>query len=258
MLVAADMRQGAVVLSGGGEMPAFETPCLCAAASGGTLACFAEREAVIFAHGVRRFFTPPPQVTRAFFARRALAALSQDGGAVCLLDAETGVLCLGVPLGGCPNDMALSPCGRYLAVSVGNEARVLDASTLRALARMPVGGEAVCACFQGGALYALIRRGEAGALVRAGRGALKRLPSAPLSLCAFGRGLMIGVSGQVLHTDQTGRILRAWSSALPVRLVAARDGAYAADPFEQRVTHYPLTGRARVIARLPAPVDLAL
>lgn len=256
MLVAADLREGTAVYRAGMREAVFAPPGLCAAALGRSLACFSFREAALFSPGPPVFFTPPPCVTRAFFARGALAALSEEGAGVYLLSAETGAPLLFAPLAACPRDMALSPCGRFAAVCARDEARVLELSPLCPRARFSTGGEAAALCFQGGALYALSGRGEGCALVKCGAGALRRFPGAPLSLCAFGRGLLVGTKGRLYHTDLAGRTLRVWPSALPTRAVPAFGGAYVCDPFEGRVTHYPAVGRARIAARLPAPTDV--
>ena len=257
MFVVADLKEGATAFGAEKRESAFASPCLCAAARGRSYACFSFHEAAIFAGGVLRRFTPPPRVTRAFFVQDALAALSEDGAGVYLLDGETGAPRLFAPLKDCPRDMAVSPCGRFLAVCARREVRLFALAPLNPFKRCPTGGDAAAACFQGGALYALTGAGEGSALVKCGAGALLRFPAEPLCLCAFGRGLLVGTKGRLYHTDIRGRALRVWPSALPVRAVPALDGAYVCDPFEGRVTHYPLVGRARILARLPAPVDVA-
>ena len=263
MTIIAAGNAGVLALDGPDWTRLSGAACACVAADGQRLACFGEKTAFMLSKNGTFAFSPPPGVCRAFFCGDSLYALSSDGDGVYRLNAATGEPLVFSPAGCFPRDIALSPCGRYIAVAggAGGEAAVLEADSLRPVhvARLP--GSAVGARFFGSDLFVLCRKeGETAALyaVKKGRAVCRRVFSeAPcaLGLCA-GR-LAAGFFGGVELLGEDCRPRRVLECPLPLRIADAPGGALIADASEDRILLLTPRGVAAAWRAPMEPLDAA-
>lgn len=190
-----------------------------------------------------------------------LCALSRETDSLCALCPENGALCLSLPAGSYPRDMAVSPCGQYLAIagSAAGEVMILN-RTLSCVQKIRVAGAAVSLCFVPGGLAVLCAVGDemlsSRLLFISPRGVTEEtaaFPHTPLCLCALpSGGLMMGCHGCVLHFNARGRQTGRLSTPLPVRIRSAKDGVLIADPYAGTV----LDGRKQIHYRGDDPEDV--
>lgn len=190
-----------------------------------------------------------------------LCALSRETDSLCAFSPENGTLCLSVPAGSYPRDMAVSPCGKYLAVagSAAGEVIILNRE-MRCEKRIKVAGAAVSVCFVHGGLAVLCAVGDemlsSRLLLISPRGVTEEtgaFPHPPLCLCPQpGGGWLMGCHGHVMRFNALGKQSGRLSVPLPVRIRPAMDGILIADPY----TGIVLDGRMHAHYRGPDPVDI--
>lgn len=190
-----------------------------------------------------------------------LCALSRETDSLCAFSPKSGNLCISAPAGSYPRDMAVSPCGKYLAVagSAAGEVMILNRA-LCCIQRIRVAGTAVGICYVPGGLAVLCAVGDemlsSRLLFVSPRGVTEEaaaFPYAPLSLCSLPNGgLMMGCHGCVLHFNPRGRQTGRLSTPLPVRIRRAKEGVLIADPYAGMV----MDGRKQVHYRGDDPADM--
>lgn len=190
-----------------------------------------------------------------------LCALSRETDSLCAFSPDHGALCLSVPAGSYPRDMAVSPCGKYLAIagSAAGEVIILNRE-MHCVRKIKVAGAAVSTCFVHGGLAVLCAVGDemlsSRLLLISPRGVTEEtgaFPHPPLCLCPQpGGGFLMGCHGHVLRFNALGRQTGRLSVPLPVRIRPAKDGILIADPY----TGIVLDGRRHPHYQGPDPVDV--
>lgn len=194
---------------------------------------------------------------------RLLCALSRETDSLCAFSPENGALFFSVPAGSYPRDMAVSPCGKYLAIagSAAGEVIILNRD-MQCIRKIRVAGSAVGLCFVPGGLAVLCAMGEetlsSRLLFISARGVTEEIaafPAPPLCLCAQrSGGCLMGCHGCVLRLNAQGKQTGRLATPLPVRIRPANEGILIADPYAGAV----LDGRRQTHYQGPEPVDMCI
>ena len=242
----ADGQRGCMLLRGDGCQRLGPPGCaLCAGL--GRVFCAGQKRCICYERETGRAlfdFSIPGGVCALEFLRERVYALSADADSLSAYSAWNGELLFSAPAGVYPRGMALSPCGRYLAVAGGaaGEILLLD-DLLQDHARHRVAGVACAVAFFPRMLGVLCAVGEmelsarfVGISQRGVAEELLALPAPPCALCARpGGGCLLGCHGMLYSLRADGKISRGMPWGYPAKIRSFRQHALICDPWQRDV-----------------------
>lgn len=220
-------------------------PAGCALCMGlGRVFCAGARQCICYDRETGRAlfdFSVPGGVCALEYLRERVYALSADADSLSAYSARNGNLLFSAPAGVYPRHLAVSPCGRYLAVAGGaaGEVLLLD-DLLQCRFRHRVAGIACAVAFFPRMLGVLCAVGETELSARllgvSPRGVSEEImtaDSAPCALCALpDGGCLVGCHGTIHALRPDGKISRRIAWAYPEKIRAFRRHTLICDSWQ--------------------------